>query len=1212
MAKSYNVSFNILGNLDPSLLASIKKAQESMESLGKLNGKALANAQKLANLQSKADEIANYRALQKAMKDAQAARTTELLTAANTNSAYTKSKQKLDDMKRGMKELAKTQKRLQDNSALQRRGVEIARAGLKNAKKSGDIDSIKAAQDALARQQEAARRARDELKEVNAAIRQGKNELRDQQREVKSLSNNFTQSNARAQQLQQQLQQQHQQLAQLRTTLPTGNLANQEAQLRTQIQQTTNALNAEIAALERRNQIQANFSQRQQDLSNAYSNFQNSLQTAQTIMNPFVDAANNAMTFEKAMSRLKSLTQMRNLRSGNITQANEEMASLKATIEKLGATTEYTAVEAAEAANYFAMAGWSSKMIEAMLPTATDLASIAQMPMGRVADMLSDDMTAFGIKAGESYTLASGKVVDGAKFFGDAVAYATTQANMDLSTFHEAWKYNAPTAHAMNLSLGESIAQNMIAANAGIKGSMAGTSFRQFWVRLSAPPKAAQKSMEEMGMTASDATKTIREMQEAMAEAGVDQSSDLFTKIEQLENFYQEGKKAGRDMTGWLKGLTGQTALSGVQSLFDTGKLDEAKRYAHEIDSGWIEGWSGDTAKVMRDNTQTSIEYLKSALDALQRSAGDALLPAIRSAAEYFNPLVTSAAEWVAQHPQVVQACAAIATAVASATVALAGFSLAMAGVRFAQAGFATAALMAESLKLKALSLVTVLRGLTLANIGASLSTGLTAATTAASAFGTAMLGAARAALAFVFTPVGAALTALALAAYYAYTHWSQLSPAISQVINTISGLFAPVSALGTSFSNLISHFAPLGTLADTLASAIGGTLCGAFITLAGVVGTVVATVVNLFSDLVKTVVDAVNNIIEVFDALADKDFSRAFKGLKTLGSDFADDFTNIGTDFVNTIAQGAKGTNHALEIYTQPQPQTSNGVGAIQAQLATPPFDVTPVEQFSQSIAQANLPAQEFGNSIAMTSPTMNELSNATAMTSPEMLNVATAAQSATPPIDGVGQSSANASPPIDGLGSSSNSAQGNIQALAGCALSACVGVSALSGAASAVAGALQSAAAQISSIHISVPTVSYFPMTPGTSLARQNAEGGIYGRGAFLTWFAEDSPEAAIPIENSARAYNLWTQAGQLAGFISNEKKPTPALSTFNFSNDYSAPSEPAATFNITINVNVSGNGDKDEIKSGIREALPEVRQTFDEMYRAWQHEQRRRSFA
>ncbi|WP_315443338.1 phage tail tape measure protein [uncultured Selenomonas sp.] len=47
-------------------------------------------------------------------------------------------------------------------------------------------------------------------------------------------------------------------------------------------------------------------------------------------------------------------------------------------------------------------------------------------------------------------------------------------------------------------------------------------------------------------------------------------------------------------------------------------------------------------------------------------------------------------------------------------------------------------------------------------------------------------------------------------------------------------------------------------------------------------------------------------------------------------------------------------------------------------------------------------------------------------------------------------------------------------------------------------------------------------------------NARGGIYGQGAFLTTFAEDSPEAAIPIDGSARAASLWRQTGEMMGLL------------------------------------------------------------------------------
>ena len=51
------------------------------------------------------------------------------------------------------------------------------------------------------------------------------------------------------------------------------------------------------------------------------------------------------------------------------------------------------------------------------------------------------------------------------------------------------------------------------------------------------------------------------------------------------------------------------------------------------------------------------------------------------------------------------------------------------------------------------------------------------------------------------------------------------------------------------------------------------------------------------------------------------------------------------------------------------------------------------------------------------------------------------------------------------------------------------------------------------------------------------ENAIGGIYKKGAFLTTFAENSPEAAIPINGSARAASLWRQTGEMMGLLPKE---------------------------------------------------------------------------
>ena len=1046
MAKSRTISFIISGN--DQLSRVLAQAQKNLRGL---TSATLARQNKaLQNAQATLKDVEAYKKLQAAV---QATKYSQL-QAAKDQSKFLKQRQEavqqLDNMK-------------------------SAFARLKDVYKANWLSMP--TKDAMA--------MKEQIRAANA-------EIKAQAKVVQNLDRAYDSLPARTRQLQAQLDAQRTQLSQLRTKLPTANLAAAEQSLRAQIDQTTAALNREIAALERRNQIHSNFTQRQQELSNAYSNFQNSLDTAQTIMNPFKDAADNAMTFEKSISRLKSLTQMRAIRSGDTANVQREMESMTATIERLGMTTEYTANQIAGAANFYAISGWKPEQINSVLPSTVDLASIAQIPIDRVADMVSDDMTAFGVKAGQSYQLAGGKVVDGAKYFGDAVAYAVTQANFDLSTFHEAWKYNAPVAHAMGLSLGESIAQNMTLANAGIKGSMSGTSLRQFWVRMSAPPKAAAKSLEELGYAANDAAAQVAETQLAMQEAGASMESDLFTKIEALQKYYQAGKAAGRDMTGWLKGLSGQTALSGVMSMFESGKLDEAKRYAQEIDSGFAAGWSADTAKIMRDNTRTSIDYLTSALDALQKAGGDALLPSIRGVAESVTPMIASLAEFTKQNPAVVKGFAAIATAASAAIVGLAGFSLAMAGVRFIGAGLQTAGELFAFLGTKIAAARVALSGLgaglvaRFSALGAALS-GLTFSSAVAGmkAFGAATLSAARAGLMFVFSPVGAALTAIALAAYFAYKNWDKVSAAFSTLGNALLTSLGPAfSNLGTSIGNLMTSLSPLAGVFENLGGVIVSVLVGAL----GIAGSLISGLAVLMTGLLQSLIEFGTGIVDAFGKIKDGDLSGALDSLKDAATTSADSFKNAWLNAAAAVKTGLKGTDAAIQqLWAAPDVSSRVAFGA----KALPSSWDVDTSQIVQPLADASTQA-------------------ATSLTNVQM------------PADMTGQSLSQLPPAIDGATSSSTQ-------LAAALPAPISGLDALGSAASSAAGALEGAASRMNSVQFSAPQIVLHAAAPA---GKGFAKGGFVS--SATNFFAgEHGAEAIVPLNHSQRSFDLWSETGDLLGF-------------------------------------------------------------------------------
>ena len=307
MAKSRTISFII--DCQDNLSRVLAQAQKNLRGL--TSATLTANNRRLQNATAALKDVEAYKKLQAALRDTKFAQA----QAANDQPKLLRQRREavaqLDDMKKAF-------------------------AQLKDVYKANWLSmGMQAAQT------------------MKEQIRAANQEIKAQAKVIQNLDRAYDSLPARTRQLQSQLDAQRTQLATLRQRIPTGNLAAAESALRSQIESTTQALNREIAALERRNQVFGNFTQRQQELSNAYSNFQNSLDTAQTLLNPFKDAADNAMTFEKAMSRVKSLTQMRNIRAGNFAQVAADMKELTAQAEALGAATEFTATEVAQAQGYF-------------------------------------------------------------------------------------------------------------------------------------------------------------------------------------------------------------------------------------------------------------------------------------------------------------------------------------------------------------------------------------------------------------------------------------------------------------------------------------------------------------------------------------------------------------------------------------------------------------------------------------------------------------------------------------------------------------------------------------------------------------------------------------------------------------------------------------------------------------------------------------------
>lgn len=342
--------------------------------------------------------------------------------------------------------------------------------------------------------------------------------------------------------------------------------------------------------------------------------FNSSFGAMTNIAAPFVSATKTAATFEAAMSKV-----------GAICRANDsDLAALTKKARELGETTQYTATQSAEAMSYLGMAGWDTEKIIAGMPGLLSLAAAGGTDLARTADIVSDNLTAFGLAAEQSTHMA------------DVYATVITNTNTNVEMLGDTMKYAAPVAHAFGASMEETAALAGLMANSGIKASQAGTSLRAGFLRLAGPPKMASKAMEELGMSMNDITAEQKEASMAMGSLGIKLSdtngprkmSAILTELrEKTAKLGQEEKLAA------MKSIFGQEAATGWLAVLNSGdktfdnlvtKLEKSSE-VHAAD---------EIAKKMQDNAQGAMTRLNSAVESTQISIGKAFLPAMAAAAE--------------------------------------------------------------------------------------------------------------------------------------------------------------------------------------------------------------------------------------------------------------------------------------------------------------------------------------------------------------------------------------------------------------------------------------------------------------------------------------------------------------------------------------------------------------------------------------------------
>ena len=1300
MARNFTVSFNIKGAMDGSLQSALAKASKAMRGLGEA-ARAASNAaqgsqlglkgisQSLNALQAAANK---YQALRKEIEATKAATSTAVGTSNALAAQLNKDKEAAEQLKSALDNLYKTRSRIQGKQAESRATLQALRAQrdqitaakgkilapfdkdayafgkiptallgtAKGKELSALLEQQRAVKQALEEARQKFRETASELKTLSTQIAATQREYRAATKTVGQSTANFDAAKNNAAQLKSQLQSQAAALQALKSQLSTAGFSTagfveSQRQLESEINRVTNALNREQEALARRQRMTS----ATQQVATAGAEMWGAAYTAEQIASPFKSSLDNAVEFERVMSEVKALTQMDNLRLGKYDVVEREMAALTAQAKELGETTIYTAKQVGEAQVFVARTGWNTQQILDAIPVFLELAASQHMDIARTADLATNIMTAFGhnMKAvgGDADKFAQMIAHD-----ADVFAYTVTHSNQNFEQFGEAMSYAAPVAKNFGASLEEAAMMTKFMADAGIQGSRAGTAMRMTMLRLTAPPKKASAAMEKYGITVGNAMAEWENANAVAAEYGVNLDESA-TAGRQFINIMKQIDKnmagaSDKEKLAAFSAITGVYAVSGAANLFGAG-AGQAENFTELLEN--CEGALNQTYQVMVDNTFGAQKAFESAWDAVELEVGASLNSIARSGYEFITPYLIGLARFIEANPAVVQAIAAIAGALAGLIVMSAAVKLAFAGYEFIASTFLLISGAATTLR-------TALAGLTLANIGA----GISGAVGMFGRLGSAILGAARAAMLFVFTPIGAALAAIALAGLWIYNNWSRVAPVLSNIANTLggslssmlSGLGREVGILGTT---IINAFSPIMPYLGKMISFIGGGLAGTIIGLAGTIASLISGIVVAIMGLLATLADVGTGLVQAFEQLASGDFSGAFEKIKaTCRTSFADMEATASKTFA-AIQNGIKATAAGLDELAHPvqiQAEVSGGgVGAMQARLAE--IDTSnvqaAVDSAGSSLEQVAVPAQAASTGLqgiaastglqGIAAPA-SELAATMPSLPPELSNVTSAAQTTAPELTNVGNAAMTASPNLDATGVSAGNAATELGGLVS--------------AASAVAGALQAKAGEISAIVIKAPQVQTYTISvpvPQGAAVTTNYAGGIYKKGAFLTTFAEKSPEAAIPLDKSKRARDLWTTAGQILGLLPGRTRRTPLLQPkfrdiinaaqrqsgqFNTRINRFPPSLkripmplfpncwgdiPSAeeqsigsfprltpstggdlpTINLTVNVTINGNGDEGTVRRGIESSLPVIQKSFAEQWREMTAEKARRSF-
>ena len=359
------------------------------------------------------------------------------------------------------------------------------------------------------------------------------------------------------------------------------------------------------------------------------------------------------MEFDKTMARV-----------GAVSNASaEDLGRLRDKARELGASTVFSASQAAEGMTYLAMAGFKTDDMLKAMPGMLNLASAGQVDLANASDIAASMLNGFGLEASQINRVA------------DTMVNTFANSSTDLQGLGETMKYVAPVAASMGVDLETVAAMAGKLGDNAIRGSQAGTAMRAVFTRLVAPAKEGQKALYALGVSVKDAQGKVRAMPDVL--------KDIGSALQKLPQAAQAAIK---------KDIFGQEAMSAAGILMNNAVDGTLQNFIDKVKEA---GSAERVAIQQTNNLDGELASLNSAYEETQLILSEAVTPAIRKCTVFLTQGISAVGSFAKNHETLLKVLVAVGASIGGVIAMMATFNMIWGG-----AGYIIMSAVAGALKL--------------------------------------------------------------------------------------------------------------------------------------------------------------------------------------------------------------------------------------------------------------------------------------------------------------------------------------------------------------------------------------------------------------------------------------------------------------------------------------------------------------------------------